>query len=399
MGNRGADRNDESYRPTKNITYGTGKTIGFSSNFGLGDIHNYRVDPDDVGRRSELQPGTLISVGDTVEMTNGDIIKIGRIWRNNLGVIMLLGELFVPHDDRLKAVHNAVFWSYHTTNGVQELYLERNLVELCKVKRLRRLLMIAPGSLVSSGIQQQMPNTFSDPLTLFCGWKHITVGPANGESTEESFRPLIASEVDTALAPHNYDRSQYGSTPAFSSPLELTRSRSAQPRRYTFGDMFCGAGGMSRGAQQAGLSVTWGLDRDPGATAVFGMNFPAASILQMSDIDLCEVYSRAQPPVITDILHVSPPCQPFSNNHTIAGPDDEENRACLERIQRTLEVIKPRVVTFENVPSLVLRHKSWFNLVLRSFTYSGYSVRWKLVQCAEHGVPQMRRRLFIIAAQ
>ena len=398
MGNRGADR-DDSYRPNNNTAYRTGKAINFSSNFGLDDFPKYSVGPGDVGRRSELQHGTLISVGDTVEMTNGDIIKIGRIWRNNLGVMMLLGELFVSHDDRLPAVPNAIFWSYHTTNGVDELYLERNLVELGKVKRLRRLLMITPGSLAPRTIQQQMPNTFSDPPTLICGWKHITLGPANGESTEESFRPLIAGEADTALAPHNCDRSQHESRPGFSSLSEPTRSRSAEPRRYTFGDMFCGAGGMSRGAEQAGLRVTWGLDRDPSATAAFGMNFPAASILQMSDTDLCKVYLRAQPPVKTDILHVSPPCQPFSSNHTIAGPDDEENRACLERIQRTLDVIKPRVVTFENVPGLLLRHKNWFNLVLRSFTSSGYSVRWKLVQCAEHGVPQMRRRLFLIAAR
>ena len=403
MGHRGAYCADNSYRPTNTSTHRTGEAIASSSNFGLAnsyvDLPCHRVEPSDVGRRSELQYGALISVGDTVEMTNGHMIKVRRMWRDNLGVVMLLGELFVPHDERLPTATNAVFWSYYTTNGFEEDYLEHNLVELCQVRRLRRLLMIVPDSLVPGTIQQQTPNPFSDPPDLLCGWKHITFGSANGESAEESFRPLTASEADIALASHNCDHSQYRSMPELSSFSELAISNPAQLRQYTFGDLYCGSGGMSRGAEQAGLCVSWGLDRDPCATAAFGMNFPAAGILQMSDIDLCDLYLRAQPPVITDILHVSPPCQPFSNNHTVAGPNDEENRECLSRIRRTLEVIQPRVVTFENVPGLMLRHKSWFNLVLHSFTVSGYSVRWKLVQCAEHGVPQTRKRLFIIAAR
>ena len=401
MDNSGAYCADDSYRPTNTSTYCNGKAISSLSNFGLADCYVdlpcYRVEQSDVGRRSELQYSTLISVGDTVEMTNGHIIKIQRMWRDNLGVVMLFGELFMPHDDRLPALPNAVFWSYYTTNGIEEHYREHNFAELCKVRRVRRLLMITPDSSVQT-MQQQMPNTFSDLPALICGWKHITLGSTNGEWTEESLRPLIANEADTALGPNNFGRSQYESMSACSS-FSLTRPRSAQPGHYTFGDLYCGSGGMSRGAEQAGLCVLWGLDRDPFATAAFGMNFPPANILQMSDTDLCELYLRAHPPVITDILHVSPPCQPFSNNHTIPGPNDEENRACLYRIGRTLEVIKPRVVTFENVPGLMLRHKSWFDLVLRSFTSSGYSVRWKLVQCAEHGVPQIRKRLFIIAAR
>ncbi|KAL8790956.1 MAG: hypothetical protein Q9195_006101 [Heterodermia aff. obscurata] len=394
MDKRVADYADAAYRPSQKYTYCTGNDVDCDVN-----LSSYHVEASDVGRRSELQEGTLISVGDTVEMTNGHIIKIGRMCRNNLGAMMLLGELFILHDDRLPVVRNAVFWSYYTTNGVEEFYLEHNLVELRKVKRLRKLLMITPDQLVPGSIQHQMPNAFSDPPALICGWKHITLGSANGESTEESFRPLIASEADIAIAPHDCGHSQYDSTAGLSSFSNLTISSSAQPRQYTFGDIFCGAGGMSRGAEQAGLFVSWGLDSDPCAAAAFGMNFPTANILQMSDIDLCNLYPRARPPVRTDILHMSSPCQLFSNNHTIAGPDDEEKRACLDRMGRILEVIKPRIVTFENVPGLLLRHQTWFNLVLQSFTSSGYSVRWKLIQCAEHGVPQMRRLLFIIAAR
>ena len=403
MGNRGTGYADNSYRPTTRSTYRTGQAIDSSSNFGLADsyadIPCHSVEPSDIGRRSELQCGTLISVGDTVEITNDHIIKISRMWRDTSGVIMLFGELFIPHDERLPPVakSDAVFLSYYTTNGVDEQYLEHNLVELRKVKQLRRLLMITPDQHVPGTVQQQMQNASSDLPTLFCGWKHITLGAANGESIEESIRPLTASEV--GLAPNNCDRSQYESMPAYSSFSGATRSNLALSRRYTFGDLYCGSGGMSRGAELAGLCVSWGLDSDPRATTAFGMNFPTAKILQISDTDLCDHYLRAQPPVITDILHVSPPFKPFSNNHTIAGPNDDENRACLFRIRRTLEVIKPRVVTFESVPGLMLRHTSWFNLVLRSFTSSGYSVRWKLVQCAEHGVPQTRRRIFIIAAR
>ena len=99
MGNLGAGYPDGAYRPTQKRKYRTGNAIG-----SIVSLSSYPVDTSDVGRLSELQEGTLISVSDTVEMTNGHITKIGRMRRNSLGVIMPLGELFILHDERLPAV-------------------------------------------------------------------------------------------------------------------------------------------------------------------------------------------------------------------------------------------------------------------------------------------------------
>ena len=176
---------------------------------------------------------------------------------------------------------------------------------------------------------------------------------------------------------------------------------SSAPGLYTFGDMYCGAGGMSRGAEQAGLSIIWGLDKDQNALSAYRRNFPAAFVYSMFDYEFLALPPQKFLNRKVDILHLSPPCQPFAENHTTAGVHDEENRACLFRIKEMLLIIRPRVATFENVPNLMKceEHKPYFNNVLGSFTSLGYSVRWKVINCAEHGVAQLRKRLFIIASR
>ncbi|KFY83095.1 hypothetical protein V500_10177, partial [Pseudogymnoascus sp. VKM F-4518 (FW-2643)] len=101
---------------------------------------------------------------------------------------------------------------------------------------------------------------------------------------------------------------------------------------YTYGDAFCGAGGATRGAHMAGLKVMWGFDFNSHACETWRLNFPSATMYEMSAFDVCDLWAkeakagkpnRAQ----VDILHISPPCQFFSPAHTIAGKDDEMNTA------------------------------------------------------------------------
>ena len=168
----------------------------------------------------------------------------------------------------------------------------------------------------------------------------------------------------------------------------------ANQRRYTFGDCFCGAGGMSRGAVSAGLRVEWGFDFNPAACQTYQMNFIGTPVYNV----WADQFSEAKGDHKVDICHLSPPCQFFSDAHTIQGKDDDMNTASLFAIFNLLQKAKPRIVTLEQTSGLIRRHPIFFNAVINMFTSRGFSVRWKVMNCADFGLPQRRTRLFIMAS-
>ena len=167
-------------------------------------------------------------------------------------------------------------------------------------------------------------------------------------------------------------------------------------RRYTFGDCFCGAGGMSRGAVNAGLRVAWGFDFNLPACETFQLNFLGTPIYNVWAND----FSNSKKDCKVDICHMSPPCQFFSPLHTSDGKDDDMNTASLFAIEGLLKKAKPRVVTLEETAGIVRigSHKDYFNAVINMFTSQGFSVRCKVLSCADFGISQQRKRLVIIAS-
>lgn len=168
-------------------------------------------------------------------------------------------------------------------------------------------------------------------------------------------------------------------------------------RRYTFGDAFCGAGGVSRGAHGAGLRVEWGFDQDPDAIATYRLNFPHA---KCEGISAYEFATSINANYKVDILHLSPPCQRFSPLHTRPFPNDEQYEATFLATETLLKKTTPRIVTLEETFGLTLSvdNLEWFNAMIQMFTKLGFSVRWKVFNLLEFGLPQPRRRLFIFAS-
>ena len=166
-------------------------------------------------------------------------------------------------------------------------------------------------------------------------------------------------------------------------------------QRYTFGDGFCGCGGVSRGATMAGLSLQWAFDFEEPMCLSYKRNFRAPHVYWSDAFD----FATGQ---ITntkvDVLHLSPPCQFFSPAHTTAGTYDERNTATSFVIGELLKKAKPRIVTLENTLGLEQRHPLYLHAVIQQFTVLGFSIRWKTIDLRDYGVPQSRRRLIIIAA-
>ncbi|KAL8799695.1 MAG: hypothetical protein Q9182_005704 [Xanthomendoza sp. 2 TL-2023] len=189
---------------------------------------------------------------------------------------------------------------------------------------------------------------------------------------------------------------QKQSTTSTSCRRTLGSRSCSTKQQYTLGDAFCGAGGMSRAANQSGLHITYAFDSNKNACKSYKMNFP--------DVDVhclwADVFVKLPNDCKVDIAHLSPPCQFFSDAHTKAGKDDELNTASLFAVGELLRKSRPRMVTLEQTFGIVLRarHQGYLNALIQVFTSHGFSIRWRLLQCADYGLPQMRLRTFMIAS-
>ena len=167
-------------------------------------------------------------------------------------------------------------------------------------------------------------------------------------------------------------------------------------------DLFCGAGGMSLGFEQAGFDVAAAVDADPVHVAAYSLNFPDCSTVQA---DLALVSGQELRDLIglesrhIDVIFGGPPCGGFS----MIGkrrPDDPRNELLLH-FARLVGELSPSCFVVENVEGLL---KGPARSVLDDFVASvgdaGYSVVSPFVSldASGFGVPQTRRRVFIIGS-
>jgi hypothetical protein len=125
--------------------------------------------------------------------------------------------------------------------------------------------------------------------------------------------------------------------------------RRALGSRYTYGDAFSGAGGCSAGARMAGLEIKWAFDADPEICEVYSQNFPSTNVIAASVDKFLELKCLGN----VDVLHLSPPCQTWSQAHTNPGRNDDANSAALFSVYELLKAHRPRIATLEQVTGLI----------------------------------------------
>ena len=163
-------------------------------------------------------------------------------------------------------------------------------------------------------------------------------------------------------------------------------------RRLTAIDLFCGAGGSSWGARLGGADVVAGFDASESAGYAFIENFPHAKFF-LGRLELADPHAvrRAVGPV--DLLLASPEC----TNHSLAkggGRKSEKSRKTALQVLRFAESLAPRWIVVENVGGM--RNWTRYGGLLGSLQELGYNVSEQVLNAADFGVPQRRRRLFLI---
>jgi len=165
-------------------------------------------------------------------------------------------------------------------------------------------------------------------------------------------------------------------------------------------DLFCGAGGMSLGFEQAGFNVVAAFDSEQRHLDTHRLNFPKtqahiADLSKVSGEDVLQTAGLADQTL--DVLFGGPPCQGFS----LGGKRDlaDPRNSLILHFARLLRDISPRYFVVENVDGLLIGDavktlKSFKRRVRRA----GYEVvePIRILDAADYGVPQHRRRIFIL---
>ena len=170
-----------------------------------------------------------------------------------------------------------------------------------------------------------------------------------------------------------------------------------------FYDFFSGCGGTSRGMQDAGMTVRFGLDVDSDAKMTFEANYNKAKFI-CKDIRLISVDDVA--PYIKRrygrplLFGACAPCQPFSKQNRTKN-DDDGRRSLLGEFHRFIEAYMPEYLFIENVPGLqtVEKHNGPFADFIRLLGDLNYFFDYKIVMAYHYGVPQSRRRLVLLASR
>ncbi len=179
--------------------------------------------------------------------------------------------------------------------------------------------------------------------------------------------------------------------------------KESRTRRPIAIDLFAGVGGLSLGFEQAGFDIAASVEIDPIHCATHHYNFPNSKAICRSVVDLSGAEIRVSAgigQIDIDVVCGGAPCQGFSTIGKRAL-GDPRNRLVFHYC-RLVQELRPKYAVFENVRGLTLgEHKAFLNEIVEALSDSGYKVHlpYRVLNAAEHGVPQDRKRLFLLAAR
>ena len=177
-------------------------------------------------------------------------------------------------------------------------------------------------------------------------------------------------------------------------------TKTDERNKLTAVDLFCGCGGLTVGLKKAGFRVLGAVDIDPLSVETYRANHNDVAVWEMDIRDLEPSELAAALGLKNkrlDLLAGCPPCQGFSTMRTLNGArviNDPRNDLLFE-FQRFVEALRPRAVMMENVPGLADDER--FAAFCRQMDKIGYLGDHCILNAAEYGVPQRRRRLIYLA--
>jgi DNA (cytosine-5)-methyltransferase 1 len=182
-------------------------------------------------------------------------------------------------------------------------------------------------------------------------------------------------------------------------------------RQLTALSLFTGCGGMDIGVAEAGFQILAAIEVDPFCCETLRANVlrnGANTWIIEEDIRTVEprglMARLALKAGDLDLLFGGPPCQSFSQIGKQKGLEDERG-LLLFQMPRFAEIFRPKAVLMEQVKGVLTAGGAQgtrgevFELFVGKLTDLGYATKWQIVNAADYGIPQVRKRLFVVATR
>jgi len=175
-------------------------------------------------------------------------------------------------------------------------------------------------------------------------------------------------------------------------------------------DLFAGAGGLSEGFHQAGFFVVLAIEKDNQAAATYAYNhcrWKSAHRSQVLNSDIAKLDFAAIADQLRrglgrapDVVFGGPPCQGFSRSNMMTRNMSNPANNLAEHFVRAVRDLQPRLAVLENVADVESFNEGQYVASLRqAFLAIKYRVEHRILNAVDFGVPQRRRRIFLVAAR
>ena len=168
---------------------------------------------------------------------------------------------------------------------------------------------------------------------------------------------------------------------------------------YNIMDLFAGVGGLSYGFSHIDdFHIVVANEIHPDIAEAYSLNHPDVNMINCDINDLTEdVLKSALNGQKVDIVVGGPPCQSYS---TIGRRRMDDRANLFLQYKRILTILEPRMFVFENVTGiLTMDHHRLFENVRREFEELGYELRHQVLDAADYGVPQHRKRVILVGTK
>ena len=164
-------------------------------------------------------------------------------------------------------------------------------------------------------------------------------------------------------------------------------------------DIFAGAGGLTVGLKRAGFRVVAAVEREAHSFATYKANHPEVKCLKQ---DIATVSGAALQRFAgterIDLLAGCPPCQGFTSLTAKYKQEDPRNTLILE-VARLAEATGPQAILLENVPGMTQKGGPLYDQLRSRLQALGYRLTEGVLQVADYGVPQLRRRFVLLGGR
>lgn len=161
-------------------------------------------------------------------------------------------------------------------------------------------------------------------------------------------------------------------------------------------DLFSGVGGLSLGFRKEGFEVVLANEIDTEISESYSKNHPETIMINkdITKLNISDVFEKYKGEI--DVIIGGPPCQGFSQKGQRKTINDDRN-FLFRYFYNVVAFLMPRYFVMENVPNLLTAENGFFkNEIVKLFGNVGYSLSYGIVNAADYGVPQNRKRAVVI---